>query len=503
MDDDKAAKRHKDLRQALQTLTHGSGVQRANLLEALNGELRVLQECWSVNLKNGLDVAQKTVSLNIHAYISKLAPRPAKQPLSRKGRERQYRHAIDVCFHATKRPELEGKDLTQRRVWLDREAPSPLKIDDRTCRRDLEHALDQIAQQILDAEDEAARKSSELDDVAEGQSDVSTQLQVSVIEPTEIDPADRTLASIYQRYIERLARDEPESLQLLELLPFITHQFIPPEYLMAYLLGVPYIKRDQLARAQLAYEAAIRPLEGYSLITADKELGVSIDVATQNVLRPILADRLTTVVMRMKNFLSVDRKDLYAEGWSALTVAGREACNRVLTTHIQDRYFQNGALTAQGIIGGKQWGMLVTQLWIRHMKLEFMNLLVEGVITRNAPRIDWVAFMQDITRREQMQIDEMRGVIRIYDTLVPSRESDDGPEANAAVTPEEIAEQLVENIMLVTRRYQDSIVGQLDLRIVNGQVLDPSQEDEARELLREMARQAFRDKDEGQKPHTA
>ncbi|MGA2830982.1 MAG: hypothetical protein ABSF03_33270 [Streptosporangiaceae bacterium] len=147
------------------------------------------------------------------------------------------------------------------------------------------------------------------------------------------DTTDRTLTAIYRRYVEQLGQEAPVGLQLLELLPFITHQFIPPEYLMAYLLGVPYIKRDQLTRAQLAYEAATRPLEMYSLITIDKQLGISMSTLVQNVIRRIFSDRVTSIFLRAKELAPFDREDLYTEGWSALTVAGREACNRVLFTH--------------------------------------------------------------------------------------------------------------------------------------------------------------------------
>lgn len=154
--DDTRAMRNSELRAALRKLTLGDGVQRGDILEALQGELLLLQRHWSVNLTNGPGVAQDTIASNLRAHISKLVPRPARQPLSPGSRQLQYKHAIDVCFNATRRPELKGKDLTQRQRWLAHDARGSLRIDDRTCRRDLVDALDQIEQQILKSGSESA-----------------------------------------------------------------------------------------------------------------------------------------------------------------------------------------------------------------------------------------------------------------------------------------------------------------------------------------------------------
>lgn len=138
-----------ELRHALQKLTNGAGVQRTDLLEALQGELRPLQQCWSVNLNNGPRVAQQTIAANLRAHFANLTPRRSRQQLSVEDRRRQYEHAIDVCFNASRRPELDGKDLTQRQAWLDEKARGLLRIDVTTVRRDLSDALDQIERQIL------------------------------------------------------------------------------------------------------------------------------------------------------------------------------------------------------------------------------------------------------------------------------------------------------------------------------------------------------------------
>lgn len=149
MDDDSKPLRRSELRQALQKLTTGDGVKRDDIVAALRGELRELQQCWHVSITNGPEVARTTIILNLRAHVALLNPRPDRQGLSTQDRRRQYDHAISVCFNASGHADLEGMDLTQRQRWLANKARSPFKIDDTTCRRDLRDALDQIERQIL------------------------------------------------------------------------------------------------------------------------------------------------------------------------------------------------------------------------------------------------------------------------------------------------------------------------------------------------------------------
>jgi hypothetical protein len=317
------------------------------------------------------------------------------------------------------------------------------------------------------------------------------------------DTTDRALTAVYRRYVEQLSHEAPASLQLLEFLPFIAHLNVPPEYLMAYLLGVPYIKRDQLVRAELAYEAAIRPLEACSLLTVDKRLGVAMRPFVQNVLRRIFADRIFAIFIRAKQLLGIDEADLYSEGWSALTVVGRETCNRVLFTHAKDSVLQGGTLQREGTIGGVQWGMLVGQLWIRHMKLGSLGLILHGGLPLlKDGRLDWDTFLEGAAGRSQMQINEMHGVKEMYELLIPSQEDGAEPEDAESASAGELAERIIEAMLTMARRYQDSSVGQLDFKIVNTWAFDSSEEDELRSLLREKASRWFNDEDEGRESHT-
>ena len=148
--------------------------------------------------------------------------------------------------------------------------------------------------------------------------------------------------------------------------------------------------------------------------------------------------------------------------------------------------------------------MLVTQLWISHMKFELMKLLADGTLSLlKDGNIDYATFLAGAVGRPQMQIDEIFGVVRICETMLPSRKDDAEPEAKGLMTTQEMVESMVDNSMWMARRYQDSMVGQLDLSIVNGNVVDPSQEDETRNLLREMASRVFLNNDEHQEPNSA
>jgi hypothetical protein len=316
------------------------------------------------------------------------------------------------------------------------------------------------------------------------------------------DTTDRALTAIYRRYVERLTQDAPASLRLLELLPFIAHLHVPPEYLMAYLLGVPYIKPEHLARGRLAYEAAIKPLEACSLVTVDKLFGVSMSPFVQNVLRRIFADRIYGITVQAGKTLKVERAQLHAAGWSALTVAGRETCNRVLFTHAKDLVVDCGRLTQEGTIGGVQWGVLVGTLWVRHMKWELMHMISEGSlpVISGSRAYDWDAFLEGADKLPRLQRDEWLGVKMIAESIAPSRDAD--PEPSEPTTTQEQAEGLADSIAKLVGRYETSSVGQLDLSIVNTWAFDESQQAQIREGLSEMLNAALQGKDEDEGTQT-
>lgn len=148
---------HSSLWYSLQLLTNDEGAQRVDLIEMLQGELRELQRCWSINLNNGLHVAQKGVIDNLQAHVRRLQPRRSNAPkggnaLSSEQRLRQYQHGVLVSFNAARGSVYAtdgNSNLTKRREWLATSAPGHLRITTRSSRRDLNDAITKIEQQIL------------------------------------------------------------------------------------------------------------------------------------------------------------------------------------------------------------------------------------------------------------------------------------------------------------------------------------------------------------------
>jgi hypothetical protein len=185
---------------------------------------------------------------------------------------------------------------------------------------------------------------------------------------------DTALTAIYRQYVERLSREAPQSIALLELLCFVAHCNVPPEYAMSYLLGVPYVTRKLLPRAQLAYEAALRQLTTYSLISVRPGYGISMQPLTQRILRSIFDDRFPGVYQRAQPLLSLDDhhpygQDLYDAGWHMLTVTGRVVCNGLLRIHARQRSLDDSRPSLAGVTGSVQWTVLVTELWKRYYLL--------------------------------------------------------------------------------------------------------------------------------------
>jgi hypothetical protein len=137
---------------ALQQLTNDAGYYREDLLEALNGEL---SDKWNIDT-HWTDEAEKVATLNrarnhifseLQFHIAKLK-RPHRVPRSK------YFHAVYVEFNVPNeqiKADLSKKDLTGRRRWLEREAPTALRVSPSTSQRYIAHAITQIEQQILSA----------------------------------------------------------------------------------------------------------------------------------------------------------------------------------------------------------------------------------------------------------------------------------------------------------------------------------------------------------------
>ncbi|HEV2782395.1 MAG TPA: hypothetical protein VGX25_23630 [Actinophytocola sp.] len=156
-------RRRSELRLALQKLAQGRGVQRKDLVEALGGELGELRRHWGLNLTEpGIadrsrlrSAVRDAIVGNLRVHVENLTPPRGKSP-------RTYAHAVLVSFNALLDPAhayLEDSDITARREWLASEqVPESYRVNARTSRRYLNHAIDQIVQQILAAGHEPVQR---------------------------------------------------------------------------------------------------------------------------------------------------------------------------------------------------------------------------------------------------------------------------------------------------------------------------------------------------------
>lgn len=187
-----------------------------------------------------------------------------------------------------------------------------------------------------------------------------------------------TLNVIYKQYVDQLERKSPRSIALLEMLCYVAHVNVPPEYAMAYLLGVPIITPDLLVSAQVKYDAAVGPLVAYSLVSVTPGYGLSMQPLTQHVLRGIFRGRLPAIMQQALPLQHVDYSGLLAAGWSVFTLAGHATCNGVLLLHLKELLWPHLSVEVKeewwpgdthrsydGVIGSPQWTFLVTEMWQR------------------------------------------------------------------------------------------------------------------------------------------
>lgn len=151
MDEDCDAQGRSTLWLALKQLAGGRGLQRRDLLEALAGDLNELQQCWGINLRNGLDAARLTVDANLKAHVFRIKPprRGPRSELSHAEHGQRYRRCIYASFNILNDPVLlMTTEIGQRRAWLADPARGKGRLHERDSKRYLNHAIDQIEQQI-------------------------------------------------------------------------------------------------------------------------------------------------------------------------------------------------------------------------------------------------------------------------------------------------------------------------------------------------------------------
>lgn len=182
-----------EIEAALERLTRGYGLYRKDLIEALQGDLSVLQRFWEIDLDHGRGIARDRIVAKLYEHLAKIEPSESRKGLSADQRGRQYRFNVLVCFNAadeSRLPKLKDMLLGERREWLEKEARPPYKIKARTGRRNLDHAIEQIAKQIIDA-DALATPETEADSNASTADRTEEEVAENAVpEADDTEPAD-------------------------------------------------------------------------------------------------------------------------------------------------------------------------------------------------------------------------------------------------------------------------------------------------------------------------
>ena len=142
---------------ALTELARGRGVFRPNLVRDLDGKLQPLRVCWSIAITSrdevSTDAARRLIIGNLRVLIDLLEPRQAHQGLTPEQRIKQYQTLVRACFNLpflNKEPEYlplrNTRTLTERRVWMDSDAPEGVKVSVSAGQDDLKDAIRKMAE---------------------------------------------------------------------------------------------------------------------------------------------------------------------------------------------------------------------------------------------------------------------------------------------------------------------------------------------------------------------
>jgi hypothetical protein len=158
-DSSEDARQKSELWHALHGLAQGRGVQRKDILKALNGELVALQKRLGLDISHVDSNDNEKLRNRIQDAIVRFLTIHVETLTPPRGRSRRtYAHAVLVSFNALldkTHAELVDKDITQRRAWLANDKVSEAyRVTVRTSQRYLNSAIDQIEQRLLGFEPE-------------------------------------------------------------------------------------------------------------------------------------------------------------------------------------------------------------------------------------------------------------------------------------------------------------------------------------------------------------
>jgi hypothetical protein len=161
------------VRAGLQKLTQNRGVWRSDLPKLLVTDLAELVRILKINPQEDPKVVRRRIIGTLTHIIPRLDPRNHRQRLSVEQRRDQYQQLVSVCFNIDPIEEVNPDNLQQRRAWLADPRRKPLTISISTGQEDLDHAIDRIADILLDGIDMSSSKNSPSDRPADDETDTA------------------------------------------------------------------------------------------------------------------------------------------------------------------------------------------------------------------------------------------------------------------------------------------------------------------------------------------
>ncbi|MEU0885857.1 hypothetical protein ABZ345_45400 [Lentzea sp. NPDC005914] len=140
-----------NLEECLKELSRDRGVWRDDLVSLLRGDLYQLQRYWRIELDDGLEVARDGVTAVLTGHIQNLYPHRWNRQLLDEEAVHRYRSTVQIAFNVNAQhyAEVGDKNLSGRQSWQAKDGPIDLRMSVRTVRRDLDQAIEQIAERMV------------------------------------------------------------------------------------------------------------------------------------------------------------------------------------------------------------------------------------------------------------------------------------------------------------------------------------------------------------------
>lgn len=192
-----------------------------------------------------------------------------------------------------------------------------------------------------------------------------------------------SIVSTFNRTLIELERENPRSVEALKLLSVVHYRNVPLEYVMSYLLGVQFIKTDELTHGVLLLDMAMGPLERRGIVKR-AAFHFWMNPLEQAVWRHVFVNDLPATAERVDRLeVDGDTEEAMAQaGWGPYTIADRAVCNKVLQIYQRDISQDDGHLLRQGKLAGFEWNSLIQALRQHNLSRIAVGWYLHGAIAQ-------------------------------------------------------------------------------------------------------------------------